>query len=272
MPGRRAFCDQLRRELDKKQRELEKLKEQLAIALSKEQVKSGAPAESTTAETTPAANSKEKPEEAKKEKSIEVESEMAEPTLKRRRKEKHDDDAASPASWQSKAESYHRRQGPGWVRYRCKEPCGRDAKSCEKPIHTLKTSAVADIVDRLRFKGKADLRGELQRGLEELERRGFKPPETSQEAVTLRKSLQQVEDGKIEAVPHELLRAPAEKEFTTSGSQVTEVEAALADGEAGGSEQNPEAPSVEQIPVETLRRMAQICWSYGIGRRACDRR
>ena len=44
-------------------------------------------------------------------------------------------------------------------------------------------------MDRLQFKAKSDLRGELQGALEQLESRGFKRPEPKQEAVTLRKSL-----------------------------------------------------------------------------------
>ena len=230
--------DKLRRELDKK--EFDKLKEELAIALSKEQMKSEAPAEPTP-EGKPEENSKEKPEETKKEEPIDVESEQ-EPALKRQRREWQDDDVTSRALWQSKSNYHPRRQGQGWLCYRCKESCGKDAKSWEKPIHTFKTSAIANIVGRLQFRAKCDLRGELQGGLEASALRHHKR----------RKSLQALEDGKIAAVPHEPRRAPAEQEFTTSGTLITDIGEALGDVEAatavppaaglGGSEETKRLP------------------------------
>ena len=201
-----------------------------------------------------------------------------EPALKQQRREWPEDDAASRASWQSKSDYHPWRQG--WLCYRCKESCGKDAKSCEKPIHTLKTSAIADIVDRIQYRAKCDLGSELQLGLEELERRGFRRPETAKEAVELRKSLHALEDGKIASVPHDLLLAPAEQEFESPGPQITEIGAALRDVEAPlgvptsaglGPEATPATPttpevaSVDHIPLDVLRQMARVFLSYSLG-------
>ena len=138
------------------------------------------------------------------------------------------------------------------------------------PVYSLKTSAVADLVHRLRFQGKADLRGELQGGLDVLATRGFKQRETAQEAVTLRKYLQQLQNGRIEAVPHEFLKAPGEAEFPTSQTRVSEVDPALRDAVAeaaippveGGRRPEEEGTPVEEIPAEVLRRMARVVLAY----------
>ena len=123
-----------------------------------------------------------------KEKPIEVESETEPPPKRLRREWQQEDDMASRSSWQSRAEQHQRHQ-QAWICYRCKEACGRDAKHCQRPLETLRTSALVDLMDRLKFRGKHDAREELPCALDLLQGRGFRVPETRQEALSLRKCL-----------------------------------------------------------------------------------